>query len=283
MRPARSHYILGVIIKMENNFSYYVSHYFTWGELLKFFLLTLGVLFVFFVALYLFTFAKSSKLSGAERKEYIRIEWHVLVEKYYELVFSGTSILFFMAVYYLIDRFVTMEPLRSTWEKYDDFILLVLIIMGCMLNSFLDKFFVKLKFLTKQERSAGRLTGMFYMILIFSYIKFIYKDNNYDMLIAYFITLMVGRFAYVDSTIHDFLMAMKGVLKNTGILIFTLVYLSILSLYGFKTDYLLTSNGVITNIFITHIFMCVAIFVLYHIHITELVTGKGGREYTKRI
>jgi len=262
---------------LDVNFDYYISHYFQMPECLYFFLLALGVLFVLFVILYIYTVIGGIKYHGMKRHEYIRIEWHILVERYYEMVFSGTSILFFMDVYYLIDRFVVVEPYRSFWEKYDDFLLLLLILMSCMFNSFLDRVFVRLKFVTRDEKSSGRLTGMVYMILIFCYIKFIYENNNYDMLITYFITLMVGRFAYFDSTIHDFVKAMQGVFKNIGLLIFLLIYTSIMSYFGFSTDYLLTHNGVITNIFITHLFMCVAIFVLFHIHIAELVTGRGNR------
>lgn len=262
---------------MEVNFSYYIEHYFTMPECLYFFLLALGVLFVLFVLLYVNTLIKARGLTGMERHEYIRINWHILVERYYEMVFSGTSILFFMDVYYLIDRFVTMEPYRGMWEKYDDFILLALIFFSCMLNSFFDRVFIRMKYVTRDEKSSGRLTGMVYMILIFIYIKFIYQNNNYDKLISYFITLMVGRFAYFDSTIHDFIKAMKGVVKNLWLLLFLLIYISVMSLYGFESKYLLTHNGVITNIFFTHLFMCVAIFVLYHIHIAELVTGSGDR------
>ena len=263
---------------MEVNFSYYISHYFQSPDYLYFFGLALAILFVLFVILYLYTVTKAGGLRGMERHEFIRIEWHILVERYYEMVFSGTSILLFMASYYLIDRFVTIEPLRSFWEKYDDYLLLILIIFSCMFNSFLDRVFVKLKFLNRDEKSAGRLSGMFYMIFIFIYIKFIYQDDNYDKLIGYFITLMVGRFAYFDASVHDFLKAMMGVFKNAGLMIFLLVYTSLMCLYGFKTDYLITHNGVITNIFFTHLFMCFAIFVLFHIHIAELVTGRGGRK-----
>lgn len=268
---------MGTSETLDVDFDYYISHYFEMPDCVYFFLLALGVLFILFVILYIYTLIGATRYHGIKKHEYIRIEWHILVERYYEMVFSGTSILFFMDIYYLIDRFVTIEPYRSFWEKYDDFLLLLLILMSCMFNSFLDRVFVRLKFVTRDEKSAGRLTGMVYMILIFAYIKFIYQDNNYDKLITYFITLMVGRFAYFDSTIHDFVKAMQGVFKNIGLLIFLLVYTSIMSFFGFSTNYLITHNGVITNIFITHLFMCASIFVLYHIHIAELVTGRGDR------
>ena len=264
-------------MESEVNFEYYVEHYTQMPECLYFFLLALGVLFVLFVGMYVYTIGKSHGLKGIEKKEFIRIEWHVLDERYYEMIFSGTSILFFMAVYYLINRFVTIDPYRANWDKYSDFYLMILIILSCIFNSFLDRVFVRFKFLNRDEKSAGRLTGMVYMILIFCYIKFIYKDDNYDMFITYFIGLMVGRFAYFDSTVHDFVKAIDGVRKNLSLMCFALGYTAIMCVYGFKSGYLLTHNGVITNIFITHLFMCAAIFVLHHIHIAELVTGRGTR------
>ena len=267
---------------MDYDFGYYVEHYFEMPDCLKFFLLALGVLFVFFVVLYLVTVIGAHGYSGVERRERIRIEWHVLVERYYEMVFSGTSVLMFMSVYYLIDRFVTEPEVREIWEKWDDFALMFLIVFSCFFISFLDRVFVKLKFLNRSEKAGGRLSGMFYMFFIFIYIKFIYQDNNYDMLMTYFLGLIVGRFAYFDSTVHDFIVAMRGVIKNIPLMIFMLAYTGIMCLYGFNTDYLLTHNGVIPNIFLTHLFMCVAIFVLYHLHIAELVTGRGDRNIQMR-
>lgn len=266
---------------MNYDFGYYFRHYFSAVDFLKFFLLGLGVLFVLFVVLYLIIMISANGYSGMERKEKIRIEWHVLMERYYEMIFSGTSVLMFMSVYYLIDRFVTDEEVRVIWEKYDDFALMFLIIISCFFISFLDRVFVKLLFLNRSEKSACRLTGMFYMIIIFMYIKFIYKDDNYDMLIIYLLGLMIGRFAYFDSTVHDFIVAMRGVIKNIPLMIFSLAYTGVMCMYGFSSDYLLVHNGVIVNVFISHLFMCLAIFVLYHVHIAELVTGWGNREGRK--
>lgn len=262
---------------MEVDFKYYISHYFSVPEVIYFFGLAFGILFLMFLLFYIFTLITSGNRRGKARREYIRIEWHVLLERFYEMIFSGTSILMFMAVYYLIDRFVDFDPYRETWDKYKDFFLMILIILSCFYNSLLDRVLIRFRFLTRDERSAGRLTGMVYMLLIFAYIKFIYENNNYDMFITYFLGLMVGRFAYFDSTIHDFVKAIDGVKKNLGLMVFALIYTSAMCLYGFKTDYLITHNGVITNVFITHLFMCAAIFLIYHLHIAELISGRGGR------
>lgn len=262
---------------MEVDLRYYLEHYFDTKEFLSFFLMSLGILFVFFVGLYIYTLICSRKVKRMLRREYVRIEWHVLVQRFYEILFSGTSILFFMAVYYLIDRFVVVEPYRSYWDRYSDFILLILILMSCAFVSLLDKVLVKLNFLNKDEHSAGKLTGMVYMLLIFCYIKFIYENNNYDMFITYFLGLMIGRFAYFDSSMHDFVKSIDGVRKNLLLMLCALAYTAIICLYGFSSDYLLVHNGVITNVFIAHLFICASIFILHHLHIAELVTGRGTR------
>lgn len=262
---------------MEVDFSYYMDHYFDPTPFWTFFGLAFGTLFVMFVIMYLYT-QITVRGKGKERKEKVRIEWHILLERFYEMIFSGTSILFFIAIYYLINRFFTIEPYRAVWDKYKDFFLMILIILSCFYNSFLDRVFVRFKFLTREERGSGRLTGMVYMLIIFAYIKFIYENDNYDMFITYFLGLMVGRFAYFDSNIHDFVKAMDGVRKNLILMLGVIVYTSVMCYYGFTSEYLLIHNGVITNVFITHLFMCAAIFILYHLHIAELISGRGTRK-----
>ena len=108
-----------------------------------------------------------------------------------------------------------------------------------------------------------RLTGMLYMIIIFCYIKFIYEDNNYDMFITYFLTLMIGRFVYFDASFKDFLECMKQAVKNIPIMAIALAFLGILCFRGYSTDYLLKHNGVITNIFFCHLYIIVAIFIMH--------------------
>jgi len=183
-------------------------------------------------------------------------------ERLYEVIFSGTSILFFIANYYLIDRFLTAQPFLGIWQKYQDFLLLVLLIMSCLFNSILDHFVIKLTGLSKEERAAGRLIGMVYMIMIFAYVKFIYENNNYDKFIVYFLGLMIGRFAYFDATFKDFLHSVQMASKNLVLMMVTLGYTSVMSFVGFKTGYLLIHNGVIVNVFFAHLFMVASMALL---------------------
>lgn len=178
-----------------------------------------------------------------------------------------------MAVYYLINRFVTEGAFKIFWDDYKDYLLLVFMVISILVNSFLDHVVLRVKHLDEDAMASIRLTGMLYMIIIFAYIKFIYEDDNYDMFIAYFLTLMIGRFVYFDASFKDFLHCIKRAIANIPIMFMALTYLGIMCLYGYSTEYLLKHNGVITNIFFTHLFIIVAMFVT-HFVAYKVVQGK---------
>ncbi len=201
------------------------------------------------------------------------------IERFYSLIFSNTSILFFISAYYLTDRFLQYYPEAwSVWQEYDDFILLAALLCSTLLNNLLDRIFVRLRSLKNEDRAAMKLVAMIYLILIFAYIKFIYEDNNYDELIMYFITLMIGRFVYFDASFHDFIVAMGAALKNIPFLILVLAYSGTMCYIGFTSKFLWTSNGVIVSVFITHLFMDIAIFFIHHTRIVRLITRKSKKQ-----
>ena len=240
-------------------YSEYFEHYFAMPDFLIFLLLTAALMAVVYIIFY--NYAKATcKKSGKVNEEFFSLS-----ERFYELIFSGCSIIGFMAVYYLINRFLNDSTYRPVWDEYKDYLLLLLMIISIVLNSFLDHVLIRLKHLDRDAMASIRMIGMVYMILIFGYIKFIYEDDNYDMFIAYFLTLMIGRFVYFDASFKDFLESVKKAAANIPIMIIALSYLGILCAYGYYTGYLLKHNGVITNIFFTHLFMVVVIFVLHFI------------------
>lgn len=194
-----------------------------------------------------------------------------LIESFYELVFSGTSILFFIAAYYLIDRFLVVG--RDIWEKYDDILLMVFIIFSVVLNSMLDGL-VRLKDLKDSQKVSIRLVSTIYIMLIFAYIKFIYQDDNYDNLIVYFLGLVIGRFIYFDFTWSDFAKTIGGIVRNLPLLMLILVYTAFMCWYGFRSGFLLTSNGVVVSIFIAHLFMDFSIIVLHQTRIMKKLVKK---------
>jgi len=206
------------------------------------------------------------RLFQEARTNYVRHRFQNLTQRFYELVFSGNCILFFMTVYYLIFRFYNEQPYKSIFDKYNSFWLLLLIILSCVLNSFLDKILIKLDHLTDQDRAAIRILGMLYMLIIFAYIKYIYGNDNYDMYITYFLGIMIGRFVYFDASFKDFAVNAGMALKNLPVMLLALGCTALLAYYGFTTKFLIKHIGVVTNVYISHIFLIIAIFIIYHIH-----------------
>lgn len=232
----------------------YFEHYFAIPDFLIFLALAIAITALIYVIFYYYSRAVY-KTPSRTYDEFIS-----LTERFYELIFSGCSIIGFMAIYYLINRFLDDGVYRPIWDSYKDYLLLLLMIISIVFNSFMDHVLVKIKHLDRDAMASIRLIGMLYMILIFVYIKFIYEDDNYDMFIAYFLTLMIGRFVYFDASFKDFIQTIKQAAANIPILIIALSYLGIMCAYGYTSGYLLKHNGVITNIFFTHLYMVVVIF-----------------------
>lgn len=197
-----------------------------------------------------------------------------LTERYYEMIFSSTSILSFLSAYYLIERFVTEGAFYEFWQAHSDMLLLVMIILSCVINSVFDRIFIRLKNVTTEEKGSVRLIGMLYIILIFMYIKFIYENNNYDGFIIYFLGLMVGRYAYFDSSFSDFVDTIRRASHNIPLLLLGLANTGVMCLYGFGSKYLLRSNGVLVSTFFAHLFLVVAIFIVYHTRFIRLLVRK---------
>lgn len=255
---------------MSMTYQQYIEHYFKIDDFVIMLAIAMGLLVVVYGIFYIYSKGKF------KRPERVTAEFFSLTERFYELIFSGGSIIGFMAGFYLINRFVTSGPFYEFWSEYKDYLLLIFMIISILINTFLDHVVVRLKRLDRDAMASIRLTGMLYMILIFGYIKFIYEDNNYDMFIAYFLTLMIGRFVYFDASFKDFLHCIKQAAANIPIMIMGLTYLGIMCLYGFSDGYLLKHNGVITNIFFVHLYIIVAIFFLHFIPEILLKNKKGG-------
>ena len=160
------------------------------------------------------------------------------------------------------------------WEKYQDVVLLVFIVLSVFLTSWLDVVLVKLTHLDPEQKASVRLISVFYIVLILLYIRFIYEDTNYDGLILYFLTLTVGRFLYFDFTVKSFLETMRGVLENLPLLVIMSAYSGFVCWYGFHVGFLLKSNGVILSTFLAHLFMDCSIFLLHKTGILKHVIRK---------
>lgn len=258
---------------MAMTFDEYLAHYFGMPDFLIFLVSTILLLFLIYGIFYVYSRSRANNVTE------LRTEFESLSERFYELIFSGCSILFFMAAYYLINRFVTDGAFRVFWDKYNDFLLLAMMVISIICNTLMDHLVFKLKHLSREDIASIRLLGMLYMIAIFIYIKFIYEDNNYDMFITYFLTLMVGRFVYFDASFKDFVENVKRAAVSIPIMLISLFYLGILCYIGYSRQYLLKHNGVITNIFFTHLFMVVAICIFGRL---TFVLFRGGKKNSKK-
>jgi len=191
-------------------------------------------------------------------------DYALSMEKYYEMIISSTSMLFFIGVYFLIEHryFDVSEEFYEIWNKYDDFLLLLALFIAIFFINFADTFIVPLKLLYREEKATLRMLAMIYMLLIFAYIKFIYKNDNYDSIIVYFIIMIIGRFVYFDASFTDFVLALKKQFMETPTLLLAVVSTAAIAWYGFGTEYLLKTNGVVLSLWISHIFFILEIAVI---------------------
>lgn len=255
-------------------FNDYLDHYLVAKNMLLFFALALISVIVCIVLIVIFDRIITLGVPASRRKNIFNTTLINTVQRFYGIVFSGSSILSFLSVYYLLDKFLVNPGYRAFWDSKKDLLLLVMIVISIVLNNLFDHFIVPLKNINNEERGALRVAGMIYVILIFVYIKYIYENPNYDGFIMYFIGLMVGRFIYFDASFKDFLNVMKGALRQIPVMILGLAYTGCMCYFGFKYDYLLKSNGVLVSTFFAHLFMIVAIFIVHHCKLILLFTAK---------
>ena len=138
----------------------YISHYLTGKDMLIFFLEALGGLIFTLAIIILLVFLLSLSVPPKKRATAFRVQLKNSVERFYEVIFSGASILSFLAVYYLIDRFAAPGDFRTFWDSHKDFLLLLMICLSIALNNLVDRIFIPLKNITKEERASVRIVGM---------------------------------------------------------------------------------------------------------------------------
>lgn len=219
----------------------------------------------------------SGKYSQATKQTFLMDETISLIERFYELIFSSTFILMFVAIYFAIDYFGLATTDKTIWSKYNGIFLLLFILGSVILNSFVDNKIIPLNHIRPGERASMRLLGMIYMLVIFAYIKFLYVDSNYDNIIMYFITLVIGRFVYFDASLESFQEAMSGVRDNLPILLLALMCTAIMAAFGFRTHYLLEQYGVVFNLFYAHIFLLIIIFIVHQMEIANHFVEKTAK------
>ncbi len=228
--------------------------------------------------------ALSQRKGITDRKAFMREERLSLTERFYELIFSGTAIFLFVGIYFTIDFLGYGDQIGGFWERYSSFILLLFILASVIFNTVIDRIIIPLNHVKPGEIASIRLIGMLYMLIIFAYIKFIYQDDNYDAIIMYFLTLVIGRFVYFDATLQSFHEAVRDAAGNLPLLALALLCTGFLALFGFGSGYLLKSNGVVLSLFIAHLYLLLVIFVVHHTsNLIRWISRKADRSEKNRI
>lgn len=260
-------------------FGQYAAHYFAMPGFLLFFAVTLGAVLLNHCILLWRAGAVARQYVDEDQADALRMHFDHLTDQYYELVFSAASILFFSGLYFLIDwnYFHLSGAVLDFWQKYGDFLLLAFLVVSMLGVDLLDHLFVPVRHLKDGERGTLRLAGLLYMMILFLYIKFIYEDNNYDTIILYFLTMIIGRFVYFDASFADFRRAMKELGRALPILLLVLLSTVISAAYGFGTGYLLRSNGVVVSLWIAHIFLILEIVVISRAGLMRRAADRAAR------
>ena len=181
---------------------YYVTHYFNAQNAGSFMAVSLiGLIVVLAIVLltaklqkhYKINIENPTEVELAQIEQTHKTKVNSWIESFYEMVFSSTSVLIFLSLYYVLDERIPQAA--YFWNKYQDILLMVFLVCSVFLTFWFDRIFVHLKTISSEQKASVRLISAFYIILILLYIKFIYNDSNYDSLIFYFVMLAIGRFA----------------------------------------------------------------------------------------
>lgn len=255
-------------------FREYLQHYTTWYRVAGMFLAAAGSVLICLAVIRLAARSMARRYRPESRRDFIHFEVRSLTERFYELIFSNTSILLFVSMYFMVDYFGIGDSYKGLWDRYSGIILLGFLMCSILLVSFTDNLIIPLKNVQPGDRAGMRLMGMLYMLIIFVYIKYIYDDNNYDSIVIYFLSMVIGRFIYFDASLESFNDAMKDTTRNLPLLLLGLFCTVTMSLFGWGTGYLLKVNGVVFNLFLAHLYLLVVIFIVHWISIISDARGR---------
>ena len=210
-----------------------------------------------------------------------------LLFRFYELVISATSIMSFACAYVVLNHVYSlyqgqtgnaiMARFLYIWENWKDFALLLLICLSCFANTLLDKVFIPLRGITREQIGIIRMLGMFYAIIILLFLNVIGDASEYGPVMMYYLGLMVGRFVYFDASFMDFLVSMKNMFFCMPMLVMGLALSGLLSYLGFRAGFLLERNYFIVGVFYTHLFLLAAVFVIHLIQSICFLFQKTSR------
>ena len=257
--------------------SAYINPDFTWYKKLFFLLITFLLISICILGISavekLMVMGHGSK---REQDDLYRDRLNDQIQRFMEMIISGTSVMLFSCSYVIVNHICTLVSsgaagnvpkaltlLTEAWTEGKDFMLLLMIVISCVVNSLIDRFIIPLTRLTKEEKASMRMLGMFYVIVILIYLNTIGDESQYGPVMMYYFGLMVGRFVYFDASFIDFVYNLRNVFFNLPFLLMTLLLTGILGLIGFKMEFFLERNYYIVGIFYTHLFMLTCVFIIY--------------------
>ena len=267
----------------------YLNPDFTVGKKLLFLLMTaallgIGIGFIYLVSLLVL----GRDIPAGNRKQAVLGALEDKVQRFFEMIIAGTSVMSFSCAYVIINHVNTLvqsgvagnltpmeQRLIEAWAEGKDFVLLLLICLSCVINTILDSLIIPLKKLSKAEKATMRMLAMFYVIILLVYLNYIGDESQYSPVMMYYFGLMIGRFVYFDASFKDFLEALKNMFFNLPYMALNLILTGALCAFGFGVGYFLERNYFIMGIFYTHLFMLVCIFV---IHLVWMIVRCGGNK-----
>ncbi|MCR5670880.1 MAG: hypothetical protein K6G10_07745 [Butyrivibrio sp.] len=269
----------------------YLNPDFTFFKKIIFFLVTLagmgiGLLLIFFVA----QFFVEKDLPKRARQLALESAFEDKAQRFFEMIIAGTSVMSFSCAYVIINHVYSLvqsgvagaltpaeQNLVNLWTDSKDFVLLFLICLSCVINTFLDSLLIPLTKLSKEERATMRMLAMFYVIILLMYLNLIGDESQYSPVMMYYFGLMVGRFVYFDASFKDFLGALKNMFFNLPYMLLSLILTGLLCMFGFGMGFLLERNYYIVGIFYTHLFMLLCIFAVHLIWMIKHCKKKKKR------
>ena len=260
----------------------YINPDFTNPEKIFFFILSLAGIIVCNILIiagtrFVFLFLK-------DRKDRNKINNRILdmVQMFYEMIISATSVMSFACAYVICNHvysLVIAEGIHSgyfgifadIWGNWKDFILLLLILSSCILNTILDSLLIPIKRIDKETKATIRMIAMFYAIIVLICLNSYGDESEYSPVMMYYLGLMIGRFVYFDASFGDFITAVRNVIMKSPLLLLGLTLSGGLCCIGFKAGFFLERNYYIVGVFYTHVFLLAAVFILHHSHILNLL------------
>lgn len=256
--------------------SYYFRHYSNISITGPFFLVVLAGMFIVLTVIALIArhsgkadyerTRRSGHTRQITRRQLSRANTRIFLDRFYELVFSSTSVLLMMFTYICIKNMIyegqIKEPFSTIWSDWENFFLLVLILFSVFITIFFDHVIVRIRSLTPDAMADIRLSSSVYILILLVAIYIGYGEHAYMNLIFMMSAMVAGRFVYFDFTVKDFKRLCAGVGRSMPFIGLLLAYSGLLSFYGFQTKVLISAYGIIISLFIEHLFMCIGIILI---------------------